>query len=155
MQKAIGKRRLSLTNKAIKIEDRREEYNLSLAKAYENVENLKLANHYYKKATHIASEQDQYWIEHSLFARRHISTERALDILNKADLFAVGTDLMYHRAGCLLELGLRDQGIQLLEESLIDEISGIKKFVEYYPEVIKDDTVMAMIRYYQGESQSN
>ncbi len=142
-------------NKAIKIEDRREEYNLSLAKAYESIENLKLANHYYKKATHIASEQDQYWIEHSLFARRHISTERALDILNKADLFAVGTDLMYHRAGCLLELEIRDQGMQLLEESLIEEISGIDKFLEFYPEVVKDDTVMAMIRYYQGESETN
>jgi tetratricopeptide (TPR) repeat protein len=81
-------------NKAIKIEDRREEYNSSLANAYEQVGEIKLANHYHKKATHIASEQNLYWIKHALFAKRCIGVEAALDILNKADLFAVGSDLM-------------------------------------------------------------
>lgn len=138
-------------NKAIKIEDRREEYNLSLASAYEQTGNLKLANHYYKKATHIASEEDKYWINHAMFARKHISTEAALDILNKADLFAVGNDLMYHRSGCLLELGLREQGIELLEESLQEDIEGVKSFIDSYPDVLKDETILSMIKYYQGE----
>lgn len=140
-------------NKAIKIEDRREEYNSSLARAHEMMGDLDLANHYYKKATHIASEQNQYWIDYSLFAKRHKSVEAALDILYKADLFAVGADLMYHRAACMFELGLRKQAMAELEEALIEEVSWASKFLDLYPEAVNDKKVAAMIKYYRGEQE--
>lgn len=140
-------------NKAIKIEDRREEYHLSIAKSHEALGDIDLANHYYKKATHIASEQNQYWIEYALFAKRHRSIEAALDILNKADLFAVGADLMYHRAACMFELGLRKQALATLEEALMDDISWAQNFIDLCPQVVNDKKVKAMIRYYRGEQE--
>lgn len=140
-------------NKAIKIEDRREEYNASIAKAYEQMGDLNLANHYFKKATHIASEQNQYWIMYAMFAKRNRSTEAALDVLNKADLFAVGADLLYHRAACMFELGLESQAILVLEDALQEDISWVNNFVDLCPQAIQNEKVSAMIRYYRGEQE--
>ncbi|MDX1685528.1 MAG: tetratricopeptide repeat protein [Saprospiraceae bacterium] len=138
-------------NKAIKIEDRREEYHASIANAYEHMGDLELANHYYKKSTHIASEQNQYWIKYATFARKHKSLEAALDILNKADLFAVGADLMYHKAACMYELGLESQAIEVLEDALMEDPTWVKNFIELCPSILKHDKITAMIEYYCGE----
>lgn len=138
-------------NKAIKIDERREEYHLAIARAYGKLAKQELALHYYKKATHYAPEQNEYWTEYAQFVKDNIGIEAALDILSAADEHAVGSDLLFEKAVCLYELGLKSKAIEVLEEAILDDPYTTESKISLKATFQNDAEVSALVRYYIKE----
>ena len=138
-------------NKAIKIDDRREEYLMGIAKAFSATGQKDLALHYFKKATYVAPEQNSYWVEYALYVKKAIGLEACLDILHRAEEYAVGNDLTYLKSVCLLELGLRPQALAVLEEGLSDDFQGMMTMIEADAKLISDPQVVSMCAYFNEE----
>lgn len=138
-------------NKAIKIDERREEYHMSIAHAYGKLHKVDLAIHYYKKATFYAPEQNEYWVEYAQFAKKNIGLESALDIIRMADEHAVGSDLLFEKAMCLYELGLKKQAVVVLEEALMDDPVTTEFRITSNDILKADEKIQALVRYYIEE----
>ncbi len=137
--------------KAIEIEDRREEYFNNLAKAFYQVGEFAKAHYYFLKATEIGPEQCDIWKDHAAFLIQIGELDKAWEVLEEAEYNAVGPELLYCRAACLLAMGRKEEGMESLREALIDnlEMSGI--IFDILPNLKNDKQVHLLISYYLTE----
>lgn len=140
--------------KAIEIEDRREEYFGNLAMAFSKVGEYAKAHYYYLKATEIGPEQSDIWKDHASFLLQLGETEKALEVLEEAEYHSVGAELLYCRAACLLALGNREDGMEMLRLALIDDIEMSSMIYDIRPELREDELVHQLINYYMTEVSS-
>lgn len=136
--------------KAIALEERREEYYAGIALAYFKLEDFVKAHYYFRKATEIGPEQNNHWSQHASFLLNIGEKEKALEILDEAEYHAVGSDLSYCRVACLLSLERRSEGLELLNEVLIDNFSTISYLFDIQPDLEKDKEVNSLIKYHSG-----
>ncbi|MCP3928528.1 MAG: tetratricopeptide repeat protein [Bacteroidetes bacterium] len=132
-------------NKAISIEGRREEYFAALAEAYYQIKNLEDARDMFQKACDIAPEFSIYWIQYSSFLMEIEEGELALNVLDEANNYTIGTELMYCRAACLFSLSRRDEALFQLTEALIENYKMHNALFDLKPELEKDNEVLAVI----------
>lgn len=138
--------------KAIHLDDRREEYYAELAYCYEKTKQFGKADFYYHKSVDSGPEDEAYWLAYVKFLLRRNKLERALDTLDDAEAYTVGSRLTYCRAACLYRLGEKKEAIKVLEEVLPEDFDAHKIFFKLAHKAKADREIQSMIRYYATET---
>lgn len=133
--------------RAISIEDRREEYYASIAQAYCFLEEFEKADYYYRKATETGPEQAEYWYEHASFFIKLGHYKAAMDILDEAEYYSCSPELLYSRAACLMLTNRKEEGLAVLHDALTDDFNAYEKLFELCPSLSNDDDIKAIIEY--------
>ncbi len=144
---------ISSYKKAIKIEDGREEYYEGIAKAYVQLGENNKAVKYFEMATEIAPEQEFLWYQYTSILVKLNRVEEALDVLDDAEFYAVGPELLYCRAVCLSLLGRKKEALVILDEALVDNFEMHDKLFELDPSLKFDKDILSIIHYYEGETK--
>jgi tetratricopeptide (TPR) repeat protein len=138
-------------HKAIEIDDQREEYTLALAKAYSEVEAYNKATIYFYKSTQLCQEESTYWAEYVYFVLKLGLFKEALQILDEADEYTFGADLLYCRAITLFFLKKKKAGLDILTEALEEDFTMHSIIFKLAPELEVDKDINSMIKYYEKE----
>lgn len=140
-------------HKAIGIEDGSEDYYLGVARAYIAVEEYNKATVNFQHAVAIGPEQTKYWNEFASFLIKMGLYNEAEQILDEAEQFTFGADLMYIRALVHIAQKERTTAIQILEEALIEDYNAHNILFTLSPELEVDKDVVSMINYYKSEQE--
>lgn len=144
-------RSINAYHKAIEIEDGSEDYYLGLARAYIAVEEYNKATINFQLAVNIGPEQSVYWKEYSSFLIKMGLYDEALQVLDEAEDFTFGSDLLYVRALVNFFKKDRKEGMNLLEDALLEDFNMHKILFEMAPELEVDAEISSMINYFAGE----
>ncbi len=140
-------------HKAISIEDRREEFFLGLAKAYVEIENFEKSIFYFHKATLNGVEESIYWREYAMFLIKNHKLEAATEVLDNAEEFTFGADLLYCRASVLLLLDQKEEAYTILEEAFIEDFASHEILFAIHPEFQVDKVISGMIKYFGEDTE--
>ncbi len=138
--------------KAIEIEDRREEYFNNLAKAFAKIGEFAKAHYYFLKATEIGPEQCEIWKDHTAFLLHIGEYDKAIDVVEEAEFNAVGTELLYCKAACLLARGDDREGLEALRQALMEDIDMSELIFEILPTLKDNIPVHQLINYCLAET---
>ena len=131
--------------KALSIEDQQEEYYAALGEAYAQIEADEDAAPNFKRAIDIAPEESKYWIKFANFLMEADRATEALELLEEAENFAAGTELLYSRIGCLFNIGRRQEALYWLGEALYEDYKAYPSLFKFYPALENDAEVVATI----------
>ena len=134
--------------KAINIEDQQEEYYFALAEAFNECGDDQQAEPNYQMATEIAPENAKYWVHYARFLMDQGAFEEGLDLLERAEDYAVGMELTYCKIACLFSMGRRNEGFYWLGEALSEDFAAHASLFEFLPELENDSAVLSMIDIY-------
>ena len=104
--------------KAILIDALKEEYYIALAQVYQKTNQLDLAQSFFQKAADIAPDSSKCWVHFASFLLQTGNPDKALNILDEAELYAFGVELMYCKTACLFSQGNRQEALGLLQKAL-------------------------------------
>ncbi|HRO07594.1 MAG TPA: hypothetical protein PK047_01925 [Saprospiraceae bacterium] len=135
-------------HKAIELEVRREEYYLGLAKAFLAVEDYNKATINFQLATQTGPEDTLYWREYTRFLIKMGLLDEAEQVLEEADEYTYGADLVYCKAAIYYLLKDKAECMILLEEGLSEDYSTHQILFELVPELHLDKEILSMIKYY-------
>ena len=135
-------------HKAIQLENRREEYYLGLAKAYLAVEDYNKATVNFQLATQTGPEDTLYWREYASFLIKMGLLEEAEQVLDEADDYTYGADLVYCRAALNYLTKDKAECMVLMEEALMEDYAMHKIVFVLVPELNLDKELLSMIKYY-------
>ncbi len=135
--------------RAIDLDNRREEYFSSIAVAYYQLGTMDKAKVYFAKAADTAPELNEYWTQYAMFLLHTEGCEAALDVLDEADVYAFGAELRYCRAACLLSAQRRREGFAALGEGLEEDFEVRQKLFDLLPSLKEDREVLAIVAFYQ------
>jgi tetratricopeptide (TPR) repeat protein len=138
-------------HKAIELEEDCDLYYFSLAKAYVQVEDYTKATYNFNKATKIGHEQSEYWAEYVMFLMKLGLFKEGLAILDEAEEYTFGADLLYCRALTYYQIGMKKDAIDVFEEALMEDFSIHQKFIKITPEIEFDKRITSMILFYKDE----
>ena len=138
-------------HKAIAIEDNTEEYFLQLAEAYYTLGSFEKADFFYRKATTIAPEESFYWSKYASFLIKTGERKLALQLLEKAEDFTFGANILYCKSAALILSKNNKQGLDVLKEALQEDHSDHQLLFNIEPELALDKQITAMINYYKPE----
>lgn len=138
-------------HKAIDIEENCDEYYLGLARAYTAVEDYNKATVNYNLAISEGPEQTYFWMEFSSFLLKLGLYEESLKVLDEAEEHTFGADLLYCRALTNFFLGNKKEGLENLEEALVEDYSLHTIIYSLAPEFEVDKEIKSMISYFAGE----
>lgn len=137
--------------KAIELDPEREEFYLSMAKSYIQVEDYNKATLAFQKATETCPEESIYWKEYVSFIIKLGLYNEAIQILDEAEEYAFGADLLYCRAIAMFFLKQKRAGLDCLAEAMEEDFNMYYMIYELAPELEVDKDINAMIRYYEKE----
>ncbi len=139
-------------HKGIEIEDGVGEYYLGVARAYIAVEDYNKATVNFHLAVSDGPEQTHFWMEFASFLMKLGLHEEALQILDEAEDYTFGADLLYCRAMANFFLKNKKEGLEHLKEALLEDYSLHTIIYTLAPELEVDKEIGSMILYYAGES---
>ncbi|MCU0348508.1 MAG: tetratricopeptide repeat protein [Saprospiraceae bacterium] len=137
--------------KAVKLEEKNEDFLGALAEAYCQTGNLKKALEYFREAADTAPEVPSHWVNLAQFLMKHHRFEDALEVLDEADENAWGPELLYCRSACLFEMGNKSEALLVLEEALYEDFDAHTTLFRLLPVLEKDKEVKAVIAIFQPE----
>lgn len=138
-------------HKAIAIEDTLEEYYFGLAEAYYALGTFDKAGFFYKKATLLGPEDTKYWRSFAIFLIKTGHSDKALDILDKAEEITFGADLLFCKGTALLKLGNKKEAYEIFEEAVMEDYFSHKIIFEIEPELSLDAELQSLIKYFKLE----
>ncbi|MFZ1705487.1 MAG: hypothetical protein WAT79_14155 [Saprospiraceae bacterium] len=136
-------------HKAIDLDNRREEYYLGLAKAYLAVEDYNKATINFQMATQTGPEETQSWFEYACFLVKLGLLDEASLVLEEAEDYTFGAELMYCKASILFLKNDKQNCIELLEEALLEDYSKHELLYNIVPEIKIDRQITGIIRYFK------
>lgn len=140
-------------HKAIALEDGCEDYYLGLARAYIAVEEYNKATINFQLSVSVGPEQTKYWQEFASFLIKMGLYDEALQVLDEAEDFTFGADLMYIRALANMFLEDRSEGIAILQDALLEDFNQHPILFSLAPELEVDADISSMINYYRDEDK--
>lgn len=138
-------------HKAIEIEDSCGDYFLGLARAYIAVEDYNKATINFHLSVSDGPEQTYFWREFASFLLKLGLYEESLKILDEAEEYTFGADLLYCRAMVNFFLKNKKSGLEILEEALVEDFSLHTIIFTLAPELEVDKEISSMINYFAGE----
>lgn len=138
-------------HKAIEVEDTAGEYYLGLARAYVALEDYNKATVNFHLAVSDGPEQTHFWMEFASFLMKLGLYDESIQILDEAEDYTFGADLLYCRAIANFCLGERETGLENLTEALMEDYSLHTILFSISPELEVDKEIKDMISYYAGE----
>ena len=131
--------------KAIKLEGQKEDYHAGLADAYFQNNQLSDALFSYRRAANIGFDDVTYWLRYAYFLLNIGQVKTALKVLEKADMYAGGTEIEYCRIACLYMMGKRSEALYKLSEALQCDYETHKTLFSWQPELAKKEDLQAVI----------
>lgn len=131
--------------KAIQLDDLREEYFAALGEALFRIEDLNGGIEMFEKATDIAPEEAEYWIRFAVQLLASGNPEMALEVMDDACDFSVGTELQYCKITCLFACGRRNEATYLLGEALAEDFQSHPLMFTWAPELKEDPAVLSLL----------
>jgi tetratricopeptide (TPR) repeat protein len=150
-QEGIWYNAINAYHKAIELDNRREEYYLGLAKSYLAVEEYNKATINFQMAIQTGPEDTRYWKEYACFMIKLGLLDEALLILDEAEDYTYGADLLYCRAIIHFFQKERSECLSMLEEALVEHYDGHTILFDMAPELRLDKEINGMIKYYKEE----
>jgi tetratricopeptide (TPR) repeat protein len=138
-------------HKAINLEADCDLYYFHLALAYVEVQDYTKATFNFNKATKIGHEQSEYWAEYVTFLMKLGLFHESLAILDEAEEYTFGADLLYCRALTYYHIGKKKEAIDCFEEALLEDYNLHEKFIKITPEIQFDEQIKSMVLFYKGE----
>lgn len=140
--------------KAVELDPDREEYYLGLARAHAMVDDYAKAIKNFNIAVQLCSEDSYYWKEFACYLLKMGYYKEALTLLDEAEEYTFGADLLYCRAAaCFLSKNKKD-GFLYLKEALEEDLYAYSILFEICPELELDKQISAMINYYKKEIET-
>lgn len=136
-------------HKAIDLDNRREEYYLGLAQAYLAVEDYNKATINFQMATQTGPEDTRSWFEYACFLIRLGLVEEASIVLEEAEDYTYGAELLYCQASILFLKNEKSTCLELLEDALMEDYNKHTVLFDIVPEIKLDKDVNGMIRYFK------
>ncbi len=136
---------ISSFKKAVLIDGLKEEYYLALAEVYFKTNELEMAHGFFQKATDVAPDICKSWTNYANFLMLTGKNELALNVLDEAELYSFGPELMYCKVACLFSLGHRNAALELLEKAFRKNFKSRKYLFEIAPTLLADKDVKALI----------
>jgi len=143
-QKAIG-----FLKRAIGFDNRQEDYFAALGAAYYHLEQFDKAYICYSEAADLCPEQPAFWLEFATFLLNIRCVEEAASVLEDAEEFSCGSELLYCKAVCLYQLGRKNESVAALAEALEENFEEHKLLLNLSPEFVEDPKIAAVINYFQ------
>ncbi len=131
--------------KAITIDALKEEYYIALAQVYQKTNQSVVAQRFYQKATEVAPETSKCWIHFASFLLQTGKTKKALNLLDEAELYAFGVELMYCKTACLFSLDNRHEAFDLLQKALMISYKKHNCLFEVAPALKVDADIQNLI----------
>ncbi|RMD75257.1 MAG: hypothetical protein D6818_01980, partial [Bacteroidetes bacterium] len=135
---------------AVQLNDRHEAYALGMAEASFHLGQLEEANSWYELAIEMAPEDTSCWLRYATFLLETKQPERALELIEEAELNTCGTALAYGRVACLYALGRRDEARYLLHDALAQDYSLHPVLFDIWPAIQEDAEMMQVIYAFQA-----
>lgn len=137
--------------KAIEIEEEREEYFAALAQAYAKLGNQRKAFQYFDRAIELAPEQATYWVQFATFLLNRGDYTTALNLLDDADQYSVGAELLYAKSACLFKLGKEKEAMNVLADALTEDFDMHPLLFDFLPHLALDRKIQAILDFYKYE----
>ncbi|MEM9846544.1 MAG: tetratricopeptide repeat protein [Bacteroidota bacterium] len=134
--------------KAIQVDEYREEYYLALAFAYQGQGNHRLAAHHFQNAVDTAPETAIYWFHYAQFLIERGQTKAAFQLLEDAELYTVNIDLALCKVACLLMVQRRDEAFQLFHDTLEEAVDSYHFLFRLMPSLKEDAVIKAIISFH-------
>ncbi len=138
-------------HKAISIEEGCEEYYMGLAKAYVAIENFEKSVYFFTRATKTGPEQSDSWRDFIIYLIRQGKLDDALKVLDEAEEYTFSADLLYCRGAIYIMQGEKQEGLEILEEALVEDFDQNAILFEIQPELHLDRELSSMIEYFSEE----
>lgn len=150
---AEGKYDIALQHyfKAIKLEDSREEYFAAIADAFYLSGDMDKANYYFTKATDLGGDIPETWIAHVRFLYEIQEYDRALDVLDEADMYTYSTELLYYKVLALMAVDENEEAFEVLKEALSEDFEGHYFMFARNPKLVDDQEFLSIIHYFIPE----
>lgn len=137
--------------KAIRIEDKREDYFAGLAEAYCQIGKYRKAETFFREATEIAPDDASYWIRLARFYMDSHRLEDALSVLDEAEEYSYSSDFLYLRSALLFKLDKKREALLVLEDALCENFDAHDSLFDLIPVLENDSEVKAVISIFQPE----
>ena len=131
--------------KAIILDPLKEEFYIGLAQVYQKTNQMTAAYRFYQKATDVAPETSSSWVHFASFLLQSGKTNEALNLLEEAELYAFGVELLYCKTACLFSMDNRPEALQLLRKALEKSYTEHDCLFEMVPELKVDQDIQNLI----------
>ncbi len=142
---------LAYFKKALEIEGAREEYFQAMAEVYITLDKKEKAYEYFNQVIELVPDQASYWIKFAAFLIKEEAYEATLELLDEADEYAVGAELLFCRAACLFKLERQKEAIDILAEALTEDFDMYPMLFDFSPELSNSRKIEAIINFYRYE----
>ncbi len=132
--------------KAIKLSNNREDYHAGLADVYFQTDQLANALSSYRRAANIGCDDVTYWLRYAYFLINIGQLKSAMRVLDKADMYAGGTEIEYCRIACLYEMGKKKEALYKLGETLQSDYDMHKTLFDWQPHLADNADLVAVIK---------
>jgi len=130
---------------ANRIQKNKELYMTALAEAYYMNGEEEKANELFYKATGAAPDLCAYWINYACFLLKKGKVNEALDLMKEAEIYAIGSDVLYCKAACLFFAGKRKKAFKALEVALAKNQKRHFILFKIYPKLKNDADIIVAI----------
>jgi len=135
--------------KANKMQKNSKVYINALAEAYcKNGHDIK-ANDLYYKATGAAPDLCSVWITYAQFLLSKSKNDQAVELIEEAEIYATGAELLYCKAACLIAAEKRDIADVVLRKALSQNYHLHHCLFRIYPQLKDDVDVLLEISTFQ------
>ncbi len=133
---------------ACDLNDLNEEYVAALAHGYAMIDHRDKALKQFQKATEMAPENEEYWIELIQFLYDWHKYENALEIIDEAEINTGGSRFVFFKAACLFELGQEDHALMLFEQGLSENFDHHELIFSLKDSFLKEKKVDQLLSKY-------
>ncbi len=130
---------------AVLIDDHHEDYFTGMAEAHFNLHNFRKAEIFFREAADIAPEEAQRWTRLAQFLVDRNRPEDALYVLDEAEDYVYGPELLYCRSACLFQMDRKKEALLALEDALSEDYDGRDSLFTLLPVLEQDREVQAVI----------
>lgn len=138
-------------NRAIDIDDMREEYYAGLGEAYFHINEFEKAEYYFKKAIIDGPEQGFIWLAYANYLMATNRLKEAIKLLEKADFYTQSVELEYCKTACYFLMDKKSEGLVALGSALEKDSSMHVLLFNFAPHVQFDSDVLSIIKYYSEQ----
>lgn len=135
--------------KAVQLNCRREEYLAGLGEAFYKTNKIKKARQVFKKAADTAPETSKYWLRYTAFLLSIGEAATAIEILDEAEIYAQGVELLYFRVICLFALEKRQKALYMLGEALMTDYDQHTCLFDWMPALKNDTAALKLLEKYK------
>jgi len=131
--------------RAVLIEDRNEDYFAGLGEAHFHLHNFNKAETFFREAADTAPEEARHWTRLAHFLVDRGRPEDALKVLDEAEDYAYGPELLYCRSACLFVMEKKKEALLALEDALFEDFDAHDSLFNLLPVLEQDRDVQAVI----------